>query len=125
DVLVLPVGSKHPREAWEFMKYVQSQEGMELLCDGQWKHSPLSHVSPAFYRNHKNKRIKLFYDLAAGKTFSWPRVGIWREWQDELSTSFDKIWLNGESPEAALGYAQGRIQPKLTHYLESMGRRAE
>jgi multiple sugar transport system substrate-binding protein len=124
DVLVIPRGSPHPEEAWEFVRFVQSQEGMELLCDGQWKHSPLSHVSPAFYRNHKNKRIKLFYDLAAGKnTFSWPRVGIWREWQDEMSAAFERVWTNGETPEAALGYSQRRMQPKLTTYLRSIERR--
>ena len=66
DMLTIPRGAKHPREAWEFIKYVQTREGMELLCAGQWKHSPLSHVSERFYREHKNKRIKLFYDLAAG-----------------------------------------------------------
>jgi ABC-type glycerol-3-phosphate transport system substrate-binding protein len=125
DVLVIPTGAKHPREAWEFIRYVQSQEGMEMLCDGQWKHSPLAHVSEGFYRKHKNKRIKLFYDLAKGKnTFGTPHVGIWREWQDEMNASFQKIWTQGESPEAALGYVEKRIQPKLTGYLETTRRRA-
>src|SRR5581483_9503954 len=101
-------GAKHPREAWEFMKFVQSQEGMEMLCDGQWKHSPLSHVSDSFYRNHKNKRIKLFYDLAKGNTFRWPKVGIWREWQDEMNASFDRIWKTGADPKESLQYVQDR-----------------
>jgi len=124
DVLVIPAGSPHPREAWEFIKFVQSQEGMEMLCAGQWKHSPLSRVSDRFYREHRNPRIKLFYDLAAGqKTFSWPRVGIWREWQDEMGAAFDKIWTTGETPERALGYVQQRIQRKLDHYLAGARRR--
>lgn len=124
DVLVIPTNAKHPNEAWEFIRFVQSQEGMEMLCDGQWKHSPLSSVSPRFYRDHKNKRIKLFYDLAAGpNTFSWPRVGIWREWQDEMKTSFEKIWTNGEPPEKALEYVENRIQPRLTRYLKNMRER--
>jgi multiple sugar transport system substrate-binding protein len=121
DVLVIPRGAKHPSEAWEFIKFVQSQEGMELLCDGQWKHSPLSKVSDRFYREHKNKRIKMFYDLAAGKnTFSWPRIGMWREWQDEMKTCFEKIWTTGEAPESALAYSQQRMQPKLDNYLENL-----
>jgi ABC-type glycerol-3-phosphate transport system substrate-binding protein len=123
DVLVIPRGAKHPEAAWEFIKYVQSQEGMELLCAGQWKHSPLSKVSERFYREHKNKRIKLFYDLAASKNaFSWPRVGIWREWRDEMKTAFEKVWTAGQSPEEALAYSQDRMQAKLTQYDQSLGR---
>ncbi len=126
DVLVIPTGAKHPREAWEFIRFVQSQEGMELLCDLQWKHSPLSRVSDRFMREHRNKRIRLFYELAGGKnTFATPKVGIWREWQDEMKASFENIWTNGYTPEQALGYVQQRIQPKLTRYLENTRRRQE
>lgn len=125
DVLVIPTGSKHPQEAWEFIKFVQSQEGMEMLCDGQWKHSPLSHVSERFMRQHQNKRIRLFYELAKSKnTFAYPKVGIWKEWQDELKASFENIWTNGQDPSAALTYVDRRIQPKMTRYLENVQRRA-
>ena len=124
DVLVIPTGAKHPREAWEFIKFVQSQKGMEMLCLGQWKHSPLSRVSPRFYREHPNKRIRLFYDLALRPhTFSTPRVGIWREWQDEMKACFENIWTGGKQPEDALRYVERRIQPKLDRYLEDLNRR--
>jgi len=124
DVLVIPTGAKHPEEAWEFCKYVQSQEGMEMLCAGQWKHSPLSRVSDQFYREHRNKRIKLFYDLAAGgRTFAPPPVGIWREWQDEMKNSFENIWTNGRDPAETLAYAQSRVQAKLGRYQQSLSRR--
>jgi ABC-type glycerol-3-phosphate transport system substrate-binding protein len=124
DVLAIPTGAPHPAEAWDFIKYVQSQEAMEMLCLGQWKHSPLAKVSDRFLREHPNKRIKLFYDLAASRnTFSTPKVGIWREWQDEMKAAFENIWINGQDSEVALRYAQERIQPKLTRYLEDLHRR--
>jgi multiple sugar transport system substrate-binding protein len=124
DVLVIPSSARHPREAWEFIKYVQSQEGMELLCDGQWKHSPLARVSPGFMKNHKNKRIQLFYDLPRGKnTFAGPKVGVWKEWQDEMKAGFEGIWKKGETAESALQGVQNRIQPKLTRYLAATERR--
>jgi ABC-type glycerol-3-phosphate transport system substrate-binding protein len=126
DVLAIPTGAKHPEEAWEFIKFVQSQEGMELLCAGQWKHSPLARVSDRFYREHRNKRIRLFWELAAGKnTFAPPSVGIWREWQDELKAGFENIWTNGQEPEQALTYVQARTQPKLDRYLEGLARRGD
>lgn len=124
DVLVIPSNSRHPDEAWEFIRWVQSQEGMELLCDGQWKHSPLSRVSPDFYRKHRNKRIKLFYDLAAGRgAFVWPRVGIWREWRDEMKAAFESIWTKGQTPEKALGYVEQRMQPRMDQYFRSIAPR--
>jgi ABC-type glycerol-3-phosphate transport system substrate-binding protein len=125
DVIVIPTGARHPREAWEFIRYLQSQEGMELLCSLQWKHSPLRHVSPEFYRGHRNKHVKLFYDLAAGpNAFSWPRSGIWKELQDEMKTAFEKLWWQGASPQSAFQYVDDRMQPKLTAYLKSLERRS-
>lgn len=125
DVLVIPTGAKHPDEAWQFIRFLQQQEQMERLCDSHWKQSPLRQVSDRFYRRHRNKRIRLFQDLASeGKTFSSPRVGIWREWQDEMKTSFEKIWTNGQDPVTALTYVEQRIQPKLTRYLENLNRGA-
>lgn len=125
DVLVIPTGARHPREAWEFIRFVQSQEGMEMLCAGQWKHSPLSRVSERFYREHRNKRIRLFYELARGaNTFAPPPVGIWREWQDEMKAAFESIWTGGRAPAEALAYVDRRIQPKLDRYREAVARRA-
>lgn len=123
DVVVIPTGAKHPDEAWEFIRFLQSQEGMEMLCDLHWKHSPLSRVSESFHRRHRNKRIRLFYDLARrGNTFSTPRVGIWREWQDEIKSGFEQFWIGGKKPEESLAYIEQRIQPKLARYHENLNR---
>ena len=120
DILVIPRGAKHPDEAFEFIAYVQSQEGMELLCMGQKKHSPLAQVSDAFYRKHPNPYIRLFAELPKSKTVvSPPKVGIWPEYQSELSNAFEEITLNPDrDPRAVLEHVQQRMQPKLDAYLE-------
>ena len=41
DVLVIPAGAKHPREAFEFIRYLTKQGPMEKFCLGQRKFSPL------------------------------------------------------------------------------------
>lgn len=121
DVLVIPTGARHVKEAWEFIRFVQSQEGMELLCLGQWKHTPLRKVSDRFWNEHRNPRIRLFYELAySPNTFATPEVGIWREWNDEMSAAFQKIWNQGETAESALAYVDRRIQPRLDRYFESL-----
>ncbi|MCW3052143.1 MAG: carbohydrate transporter substrate-binding protein family [Chthonomonadales bacterium] len=124
DILVIPRGAKHPNEAFEFIAYVQSQEGMELLCMGQKKHSPLSHVSPDFYAKHPNPYIKLFADMARSKNAqSPPKIAIWPEYKDELSNAFDAIALLHQTPQEALKDVQERMQPKLDEHTERSAKR--
>jgi multiple sugar transport system substrate-binding protein len=124
DILVIPRGAKHPKEAFEFIAYVQSQEGMELLCLGQKKHSPLSHVSADFYRKHPNPYIKLFAEMPKNKNVqSPPKLALWPEYQAELVSSFDEIALLEKTPEQALKQVQERMQPKMDEYLERLHKR--
>ncbi len=119
DILVIPRGARHPDAAFEFIKYVESQPGMELLCLGQRKHSPLAKVSPGFYAHHPNPFIRLFYDLPKGSNvIVAPKLGIWREYSDTLSVAFDEIALEKKTAQQALDDVQARMQPKLKEYLE-------
>lgn len=118
DVLVIPVGAKHPKEAFEFIKFVQSQKGMELLCMGQRKHSPLREVSPGFYEKHPNPYIRLFTELAYSKNaIPAPKIGIWPEYQAELNSAFDEVYLMRKTPKEALDYVQARMTPLWEDYL--------
>ncbi|HZO89808.1 MAG TPA: ABC transporter substrate-binding protein [Chthonomonadaceae bacterium] len=126
DILVIPRGAKHPREAFAFIAFVQSQKGMEMLCLGQRKHSPLRQVSESFWKQHPNPYIRLFADLARGKnTFAVPKLGIWPEYGAELNNAFDEIALMKKTPKEALDAVQARMQPKLDQYLERLRQRGE
>ncbi len=124
DVLVIPRGAKRPREAFEFVRFVQSQKGMELLCLGQKKHTPLMKVSDEFLRKHPNPHIRLFIDLAKGKNaVSAPQVGIWTEFNSEMTNAFDEVYLMKKTPKEALGHVQARMQPKLERYQQALRQR--
>ena len=126
DVLCIPRGAKHPKEAFEFIKFVESQKGMELLCLGQKKLSPLREVSAGFYEHHPNPYIKLFTRLAYSKNaYSTPKLGIWNEYKDELSAAFDSLMLMKKTPQEAMDDLAARMQPKLDDYLESLKQRGE
>jgi ABC-type glycerol-3-phosphate transport system substrate-binding protein len=119
DVLVIPRGAKHPEEAFRFIRFVQSQKGMEMLCMGQRKHSPLAKVSESFWKRHPNPYVKLFADLPQGKNaFAPPKIGIWPEYQAEMNNAFDQIALLKKTPKEALDAVQARMQPKLDEYLK-------
>ncbi len=123
DTLVIPTGAKHPREAFEFIKFVQSRKGMELLCLGQRKHTPLSTNSPEFLRNHPHPYLHVFINLAKSpNTFSTPKIGVWREFQDEMNNAFSNIWLCKMTPEDALANVQARMQKKLDRELRQKRR---
>ena len=126
DVLVIPRGARHPKEAFEFIAFVQSQKGMELLCMGQRKNSPLVKVSDEFLKNHPNPFIRLFSDLPKGKNvIASPKIGIWPEYQAELTNAFDEIALMHKTPKEALDYVQERMQPKFAEYRRRLRLRGE
>ncbi len=117
DVLVIPSGAKHKREAFEFIKFVQTQKEMEKLCLLQWKNTPLSKVSPEFWANHKNPFIKLFYDVSASKNaFSAPKLGVWAQMNAELGSEVDAINLLHKTPKEAMESFTERMQPIVDQY---------
>lgn len=111
DALVIPTGSKHPEEAWAFIKYTQQQDVMEELCLGQRKHTPLAQVSEEFYAKHPNPYIRLFRELGASpNAWSAPQTGVWNEYGREMNTAADKISNLSLTPVEALTQVQERLQ---------------
>lgn len=121
DVLCIPEGAKHPKEAFEFLKFVESQKGLEMLCLGQKKITPLKAVSPGFIEHHPNPFIKLFIKLAYSKTtVSTPKLGLWAQYGDEINNAFSEITLMTKTPKQALDDVKARMQPMLDKYLERL-----
>jgi len=121
DVLIIPRGAKHPREAFEFIRYVNSRKGMETLCLLQRKNSPLTDVSEEFWRKHPNPYIRLFDSLAASpNAVGTPKLGIWAEYSAELNNAFEEIGLLRKTPKEALDAVTARMQPKLDQYLKRL-----
>ena len=121
DVLAIPKGAKHPKEAFEFIKFVQRQDVMESLCKGHGKNSPLSKVSEDFFKSHKNPYIRLFDSLARTKnTISIPLVGVWPAVTDEMKNSFSEITLGTKTAEQSLHEVQVRVDAIWKRYKEQM-----
>ncbi|MEZ5278571.1 MAG: ABC transporter substrate-binding protein [Opitutaceae bacterium] len=133
DMLVIPRGTRHPREAWEFVKYVNSENpaaeskdelgGMELLCLLQAKNSPLRLWSPYFLRAHPHPYIEVFRELAQSPRVTHiPLVGVWQEYFREIQTVFDRIRLLDVEPAAGLAYAHARIARSWDRHRTSLER---
>jgi multiple sugar transport system substrate-binding protein len=124
DVLVIPKDSPHPAEAFEFMKYVTTQAVLEKLCLGQQKFTPLKDVSDEFWRVHPNPYIRLFRGLGMSENaFSIPKTGVWNEYKRELDNAVDLIQNLTETPRAALGEVQTKMQAALDRKRRIIARR--
>ena len=124
DIMVIPRGAPHPREAFEFMRFVQRQDEMEKLCMSQQKNSPLTNVSDNFYKNNLNPDTRLWDALARGtNAFPPPRMALWKEYAAEMTNACDEVNLGLIDGRQAMRMVQARMQPKLDEYLSRMDQR--
>jgi ABC-type glycerol-3-phosphate transport system substrate-binding protein len=118
DVVVIPKGARHPKEALEFICYLQRQDVAEKLAKAQQKFTALREVSPGFLRDHPNPAIGLFIELARSPSArSVPRLSIWHEYDAELAVARDKVLGLREEPAAALAEVQERMQWRLDRVM--------
>jgi ABC-type glycerol-3-phosphate transport system substrate-binding protein len=119
DTLVIPRGSKHPKEAFEFMNYVTQQKVMEKLCDSHCKNSPLQAVSDHFLHHHKNPYIDVFERLAnSPNAHSTPQIPIFPEVDADMSVLVQKMALLDGDPAQELQKLQDRLQKKYDAFME-------
>jgi multiple sugar transport system substrate-binding protein len=122
---VIPSGSRHPDEAFEFLRFVSSQEAMEMLCLAQKKHTPLLKVSDAFRAQHPHPYIDLFQSLAQSPNgFHPPQTGVYNEYLRTLVSAVDEI-INLRTPaREALMHVDARMQRAYDRELRAARRRA-
>lgn len=124
DLLVIPRGSPHVQEAFEFMRFVSTPKMMELLCEGQKKHSPLRKPSPEFLEGHPHPYVKLFQDLAyAQGAFHPPQVGVYNEYLREMGAAADDVLNLRLDARVALQRVQDQIQAAYDRELKVLRRR--
>jgi len=125
DLLVIPRGSRHKREAFEFIAFVNRQDVMEHLCSMHCKNSPLAKVSGQFIDRHPNPYIQIFEDLAdSPNAFALPPVPIWPEVNNELTVAAQKCYLLEQTPAEALRVAEERSGESWDYFKQVQRLRA-
>ena len=113
DLLAIPAGSKHPAEAFEFLRYVNSQGPMEKLCLAQRKFTPLKRVSDDFFRRSPDPYVRKFVELAnSANVHLSPRITTWNEYRDDLEDAYTRLLSGSLNVEQAAGGVQNREQTK-------------
>lgn len=117
NTLMIPKGAKNPKEAFEFIAFVQKQEVMEQLCTAQQCNSPLSKVSDKFLSEHPNKEIRLFNTLARSPRAVSPlQIGVMSQVGREISNAVDQADLGQKTIKQALDDAQLRAEQDWDKY---------
>jgi len=116
DIIAIPKGCRHPKEAWTFLHWVQTK-GLPIICRLQGKHLPITAVPEDFRRGHPNGSLDVFESLArAEHSFILPRSIVWREYQDGYRRTFDHIW-HWQPPDDALEGLEGEQRDKKIREL--------
>ena len=124
DVVVIPRGARHKREAFEFIRFLQRPDVMERLCTAQCKPSPLAVVSEAFYADHPNPYIDVFDALAAsGNAHFVTHAPIWPAMSAELINLAQSATAGTADPRAALSAAQARLDRAWARFREEQAKR--
>jgi ABC-type glycerol-3-phosphate transport system substrate-binding protein len=117
DVLAIPRGARHKREAFEFIAYVNRQDVIERLCAVQAKLTPLSRVSDDFVRNHPNPYIRVFDEIAASPRAKGPQqVTIFAEIVDQVNYMVQRLMSLGGDVDELLRESQSRLDEKYELY---------
>lgn len=123
DVLVIPSGAKHPQEAFEFLKYLQTQKVMEKLCLGKLQFSPLKECSAEFFDHHPNPYIKTFLEIAKSPNARFaPRLPTWLEYNGDMRNAVSKIWDGKATAVDALNEVQEHQQKIFDKRMERWDR---
>lgn len=126
NILVVPKGAKHKKEAAKFIGFLQRPENLEYLAVKQNKFMPLKIADKMDYSQYPNKEIKLFIKLSQSpNAHSVPRIPIWYEYAHEIDNAFQSVWLQKKTPEQALDEVQSRIEAKWREYRILKERRME
>lgn len=121
DVYVIPRGAKHPKEAMEFLAYMQSQPVMERICMAHGKNSPLAKVSENFLTTHPNPFIRLFDQLAhSPQAFPPPKTGLFPQLNSEMGNAFTEVSAGRKTAKEALDDAQTRMEGLLATYKKQV-----
>jgi multiple sugar transport system substrate-binding protein len=114
DVLCVPRGCRHPREAYEFMLFTQQQRHIEALATAHAKPSPLAEVSESFLPNHPNKAAALHNVLLRSpRAFTKPRTRAWPQIEAEFNAQIAGLWSLSRPAADILAEIQERSQAAI------------
>jgi len=122
DVMVIPVGSRHPDLAWEFMRWLQ-QPRQQLEYASAMNNLPtiMSLRNARQFAHGSRSKRALGYVLShiASNTHNarfFPPLPVMQLYENALRDAFDRALYHEKTPEQALAAVQARIEREMRRY---------
>lgn len=115
--MVMPQGAKEPEAAFEFMKYIAGEPGQRVYTE-ETQHMPT--VSSLLDDESIFSEDHLFFKDLLTTAQSRPPLPVGALYWDELTTAWEKVYLNQEEPLAALEQVAARVQPQLQPFCAQL-----
>ncbi len=101
----IPVGTKHPEEAWQFLSWLIAPEQNARLC-AAWSNVPPMRATldvPVLAEARKNAKFEQFIQLLAqGKAIPQPATPVSEQLFDKLDSGMQRVFSGAISSEAML-----------------------
>jgi multiple sugar transport system substrate-binding protein len=117
DVFVIPSGSRHPREAMRFLKFVLDKEVMDELCSAHCKVSPFREPGPGFFAAHPNPHIRVFDEMARSPhAFGYPKMPTFAQASSEMLFLLESVLRGVREWDDALQMTQQKVGSIVSEY---------
>ena len=124
DTLCIPSAARHPREAYEFLRFTQRRENVERLARLHAKPSPLRYSPPSFAEGHTNKYIEIHNRIAQSeRAFPKPLTRVWPQYEQEFNAEIAKFWRAEIPAKDILTEIERRAQGMLDRAAAKRARR--
>jgi multiple sugar transport system substrate-binding protein len=109
---VIPQGAKNPEGAWKFLQYFAGEPGQKTYTV-ETAHLPTIKTLLADEDLFTDEQHLFFATQLLPTAKNRPPLPVGARYWDELTSAWEKVYLNEEEPEAALSTVKDRVQPDL------------
>jgi len=119
----VPRGSRHPREAFLFMKWLCTNEKAGRSMIATTGTFPAYVASPAFALVEGNPKLEAFYDILRNTRHQRPVMPAQAYFMGQLDRAVSDVLNELKTPEDALMFAQEQTQKELDRVMAKVRRR--
>jgi multiple sugar transport system substrate-binding protein len=113
--MVIPQGAKNPEGAWRFMQYIAGEPGQRSYVTDT-AHLPTFNSLLADPDLFPDPQHRFFAQDLLPTAKNRPPLPVGARYWDELTSAWERVYLNQEEPEAALATVKERVQPDLAGF---------
>jgi len=123
DVIMIPTGASHPKEAWQFIRWLQMPSQQEEYAAGMNNLPSIRSLlnSPGLTQGSKCRETLgyILRNIATGSNARFfPSLPVSQFYQTLLSSQTEMVLSHRKTPEEALSYIQEKVQGQMAFYEE-------